>query len=346
MKVQQWGTYSVKDHLRPRPFVADVLLFDQLVIPRPATEKELVAEGGSKATEDQVDRWRARNWDPDRQRRLLDILGEFGLAIELPWGGHSQQDWQKVYNQPDVLSSECGRSDLTQSIQFQVEFAKNQMTEEAAYLATGGVLALYVANEMSNDVARKLFNRAKTPGVPVEAVIAYGSYAEFTSDQGVQKADDQAPIPAAAPYAMFGWEFFVPEDVDKSDAQLLREAARLASRPDFCEMRQYFHGWLKQMYEGGIDRQDAYEQMQKMLLEYKKIMQKSGLVTVVRYAAKAAQVLAPLAGLAGHNLGVGVGVIASGASLAMDRLIPMPQIPDRLRSAAMLYDARKFFGKH
>src|SRR5262249_44175033 len=150
----------------------------------------------------------------------------------------------------------------------------------------------------------KLFNSAKTPGVPVEPVIAYGSYAEFTGDQGVQKSEDQGAIATATPYAMFGWEFFVPEDLNKSDAQLLREAAKLASRPDFCETRQYFHGWLKQMYEGGIDRQDAYEQMLKMLSEYTKIMKKAGFANAVRYAAKAATVLAPLAGFAGHNVGV------------------------------------------
>lgn len=346
MKIQQWGTYSVNDHLRPRPFVADVLLFDKLVIPRPATGKEMNADAENRSHEDQKERWRRKNWDPDRQRALLDILGEFDLAIELPWGGQAQQDWQKMVDSPDAGSLECDRSDLRQSIQFQVELAKNEMPEEAAYLGTAGVLALYVANKVSNDVAQKLFHSAKTPGVPVEPVIAYGSYAEFTGDQGVQRAEDQTEIATATPYAMFGWEFFVPEGLDKSDSQLLRQAAKLASQPDFCETRQYFHGWLKQMYEGGIDRHDAYEQMLKMLSEYTKIMKKAGFATAVRYAAKAAPVLAPLAGFAGHNVGMEAGVIVSAVALAIDKLVPMPQVPDRLRSAAVLYDARKFFGKH
>ncbi len=318
MKVQQWGTYSVRDHRRTRPFVADVLLFDKLIIPRPATEQELHFEAKDKPAPDQMQRWRNEDWDPDTQRKLLDILGEFDLAIELPWGGRAQYDWKRVYDDP-AAELQCDRSELTRSIQDQIEMAKSGIPEEAAYLGTAGLLALYVANKMSNDVARKLFNRAKTPGVPVETVIAYGSYAEFQSDHSVG---------------------------DKSDAELLRQAAQLASRPDFCETRQYFHGWLKQMYEGGVDRQDAYEDMLKMLSEYKNIVKKSGLATSARYAAKVAQILAPIAGLAGHGLGVGVGVAVSGAAMAVERLIPMPQVPERLRSAAVLHDARKFFGKH
>ncbi|MGA3049043.1 MAG: hypothetical protein ABSD67_20580 [Terracidiphilus sp.] len=237
---------------------------------------------------------------------------------------------------------------MTQSIGEQIEFAKSNMPEEAAYLATGGTLSLYVAGKLTNEVARKLLTLAKTPGVPVEPVIAYGSYAEFSTDQGVRLADGESRDPAAAPYAMFGWDFFVPEDNHSSDAKLLRKAAKLASRPDLCETRQYFQGWLKLMYEGNVDRQDAYDQMMKMLDEYRKIVRESGLATVARYAAKAAQVLAPLAVLGLHSAGevVGVGVAASGASLCLEWLLPKPQTPDRLRSAALLYDARRFFHKH
>lgn len=340
MKIQQWGTFSVKDHLKARPFVSEVLLFDKLVIPRPATGKELYVEG-APAEEDQMVRWRREGWCPDEQRVSLDILGEFGLSLEVPWGGHAEHDWQRLYKKADSL--ECDRSDLTRSIQDQIDLAKTEMPEEAAYLATGGVLSLYVANQLSNQVARKLLNRVREPGVPVEPVIAYGSYAAFKTDQGVQQAqDDHVPV-EAVPYALFGWEFFVPEDSEKTDAQLLREAAKLACRRDLSESRQYFHGWLKQMYTGEVDREDAKAEMLKMLSEYTKIMRGSGLANAARYAAKVAQVAAPLAGLAGHTLGVEVGVAVSGASLAIEKLIPMPQVPDRLRPPALLYDARKFF---
>ncbi len=56
-----WGCYSVADHLEPRAFV---LLYDRLVIPTPSA--------------DDMARWEQR-WDPERQARLLGILGPTGL---------------------------------------------------------------------------------------------------------------------------------------------------------------------------------------------------------------------------------------------------------------------------
>jgi hypothetical protein len=243
MRLQQWGTFSVKDHLRPRAFVAEVILFDKLVIPRPATAKELYAEGQGIPSEDQKDRWFRHGWNPDRQRELLDILGEFELAVELPWGRQAQQDLQKVINEPGPEQLECDRSDLTQSIESQIQTAKSSMPGEAPYLGTAGALALYVANQMQNEVAHKILTLAKTSDDPVEPVIAYGSYADFSKDQGVLGAGSRSPSTTSSPYAMFGWEFFVPEDSNKSDHELLRKAAKLASRQEFCETRQYL-SWL------------------------------------------------------------------------------------------------------
>lgn len=205
---------------------------------------------------------------------------------------------------------------------------------------------MYVAGEMQNAWARKVINRAKIPGAEVEPVIAYGSYGEFAHDQDVSIAGQPPPAgKRAAPYAMFEWEFFVPEDSGKSDAELLREAAKLASKPDFCEARQYFHGWLKQMYAGEVDTHDAREQMLKMLGDYTGMMRTSGLKTVARYAAKAARVLAPLAGLAGHSAGIGTGVLAGVAGLAVEELLPKTEMPANLRPAALLYDAERHLGK-
>jgi hypothetical protein len=62
-----WGCYSVADHLAPRAFVADLLLYDRLLIPTPAPET--------------LDRSEER-WDPGRQARLLEILGPFAERVE------------------------------------------------------------------------------------------------------------------------------------------------------------------------------------------------------------------------------------------------------------------------
>jgi hypothetical protein len=64
-----WGTCSVKDHTRPHAFLRELLLFDKLVVPVPATDEERA-------------RWRrpksenpSETWDPDRLDELLGVLG-------------------------------------------------------------------------------------------------------------------------------------------------------------------------------------------------------------------------------------------------------------------------------
>ena len=345
MKLQQWGTFSVRDHLKARAFVAEVLLYDKLVIPRPATPEEMQANRNG-IVEDETSRWTRREWHPTRLRELLDVMKEEQVAIEVPWDTGAKRDWQELYQGPGASPLEPKRSAFAESIQFQVDMAKSDLPEEAAYIGTGGTLALYVAGAIQHKLASKLISLARTPGVPVEPVIAYGSYHDFTDEQGVEVvARDSSAQRQFTPYALFGWEFFVPEDSEKTDVQLLRDAVKLASRSDFREHREDFNGWLKQMYEGQVDQHDAQENALKALEEYTKIARGSGIRTAVRYAAKAATVLAPLAGLAGHGIGVGVGVLASGAALSVEWLLPKPETPDRVRQAAVLYDARRFFRK-
>jgi hypothetical protein len=52
MSKQVWGTYSVKDHCDPNAFVAEVMLYDRLVIPVPPDDKERA-------------RWRKAGWQPE-----------------------------------------------------------------------------------------------------------------------------------------------------------------------------------------------------------------------------------------------------------------------------------------
>jgi hypothetical protein len=68
------------------------------------------------------------------------LNGEFHLAVELPWGNRAHEDWQAVYNNSASDQMECDRSDLAKSIQFQVDLAKSNIPEDAAYIGTGGTL--------------------------------------------------------------------------------------------------------------------------------------------------------------------------------------------------------------
>ena len=108
LEAETWGTYSVRDHCRPRAFVADVLLYDRLVIPYPPNEAE-------------VERWKTSGWDPDRLKNCLQILGD--LAVPVPWDEERQEQfkdrWSTAKNlDPYYISS------LQTKLEFEVKVPK------------------------------------------------------------------------------------------------------------------------------------------------------------------------------------------------------------------------------
>ena len=77
---QVWGTFSVRDHLQPWAFVAEVLIYDRLVVPVPP-----------EGDDDEEQRWVTERWDPARQRALLEILGD--LAVQVEWDADRRRQW-------------------------------------------------------------------------------------------------------------------------------------------------------------------------------------------------------------------------------------------------------------
>lgn len=216
---------------------------------------------------------------------------------------------------------------------------KHAPPNEAAYLGTGGLLQMAVANLVQFDVARKLVALGRPADAEVEPVISYRSRETLQRQQQVQGDEESSSLS----YAMFGWDFFVPEDSEKTDYELLREAMKLARRSDFREVRQTFQGWLKQMYQGGVDPHDARAEMLRLLEEYRKFMRGSGVNTALQYAAKFVQIAAPLAG---KEIGVVTGVAMTGATIAMDRLWAKRGTETRSLPAALVYESRRFFGRN
>ncbi len=83
MSRERWGTFSVRDHMRPQPFAADVLMYDRLVIPHPADPIER-------------DRWSQAGWAPGRLDSILEVLRADGdeskrHAIPVPWNQYTDE---------------------------------------------------------------------------------------------------------------------------------------------------------------------------------------------------------------------------------------------------------------
>ncbi len=73
MSFERWGSLSVVDHVDTEALIANVLLYDRLVIPV-CTEQ---------ADRDERAYWVAHGWDPDLQLERLKQLGD--RAVPRPW---------------------------------------------------------------------------------------------------------------------------------------------------------------------------------------------------------------------------------------------------------------------
>ncbi|MDJ0631397.1 MAG: hypothetical protein QNJ44_24305 [Rhodobacter sp.] len=90
---EYWATYSVKDHLEERAFVADVMLYDRIVVPHPPDDKERA-------------RWAGNGWDPDRLDNLLEIIGP-DRSRKIPWDDNHKQEWQDRMAAADHLNRDA-----------------------------------------------------------------------------------------------------------------------------------------------------------------------------------------------------------------------------------------------
>lgn len=82
---QLWGTFSVRDHLKPGAFITEVLLYDRLVIPVPPKDEP-----------QEWDRWNDNGWNPLRQQEVLACLT--GIAEPIEWTAHWRSQWEQDWN--------------------------------------------------------------------------------------------------------------------------------------------------------------------------------------------------------------------------------------------------------
>src|SRR4051794_33665400 len=92
MSRERWGTFSVKDHVGKSPFAAEVLMYDRLVIPRPADAAER-------------SRWSQEGWDPDRLESLLDVLQ--GCAVTVQWNDWTEDLFKRRAATAKILGEEA-----------------------------------------------------------------------------------------------------------------------------------------------------------------------------------------------------------------------------------------------
>lgn len=311
MAFETWGTFSVADHLAPRAFVADVLLYDRLVIPVPVGKER--------------ERWEELGREPEVLDTKLRILQEPGRK--------------------DPEKSLVVRLDWTEEYRWWLDnrYPKERARARLAY-------AKDAAGDLHHMFDRQILAREDLPE-PTEDVIrevvpAYVSYEAMAAELKPRQATAKAPAePDSRLAGVVGWEFFVPSDAGMSDDDLLAESVRLVQSKRFRKARADFHEWRKTAAELGATPEAARADLEQRLETYQKETARARVRTGTRYgfalvggtAGLVAAVAIPPLGIAAAaltlvQLGVEIG-FAYGGDLGTEGA-----------PAAMFHDARKHFG--
>jgi hypothetical protein len=270
---QLWGTFSVADHLRPRAFVADVLLYDRLVIPVPPEEDAAERK-----------RWRSRRWRPARQHDLIETLPREQL-IKVPWTRMHREQWERDHEEQQQLAGINARSDLAKAAAADmVDVARARAQAPSIDADEYDTIGQFVTRRVLHNLADARADRAvygTLPRAQVETVVAYGSYESFAKN-----ATTAAPTTADDPglsLQVFGWEFLVPSSSHRTDTDLLREAVELAQMDETVRYRRAFHRWRRQKLLEGEEPSEARKELVDAMRQYGDRMRRVKVYTTARY---------------------------------------------------------------
>jgi hypothetical protein len=331
-----WGTFAVDDHLRPRAFVAEAILFDRLVIPMPPRGNEAAyAE------------WLQSGWQPGR---LLEIRKRLGpQAIPVPWNDELRKRWREEYS-PAVRRGPR-QAELGGEVVSEVRAINNMPEGTDPKLLTRQVLANKLNDVLDDDADRELVREIRAldidPAATPEVVVGYGSLANYQADLPAESAvgNQQTPPPGDGNPTLFvTWDFLVPEDSSLPDEDLLIKAVALNSKEEFRDSRRQFHEWRRKLAEKGVSVDQARSEMSRCLAVYNGIVAKERRRTRRLTALQAVAAAAPLADFIHMGVGVVAGAALGGASLLAERWYPHCRVSARNSVAALIHDSREAFG--
>jgi hypothetical protein len=276
-----WGCYSVADHLEPRAFVADLLLYDRLVVPVPA--------------EDDRARWE-KHWNPARQDLLLGILGDFVERIE--WSAPLREQFELEWSPGDLALEVDSAFGMTRRI------VGEQLQARLADEGDVRAVAVYAKPDRFD---REWKLTRTMPFVRRESHMQPGV---------LRQAADVAPAERQQLARLVVTRLVVPDD-GRTDEEVLKRTVDLVSRDDIAERRTAFHEVLASLEAQGLrdetivgEIEDALEAFNELLRRRTKAQRARIGLHVLTNAEGAAALLAPPVGLTtGPTTAIGEAVI-------------------------------------
>jgi hypothetical protein len=234
----------VADHLEHRAFVADLLLYDRLVIPVP--------------TADDIARWE-EHWDPERQARLLEILG--GFAEPLKWDFWLRRQFNREWSARRYAENLNGMNALV---------AKLDHERPDYYKTSYGV----IVNHMTNQVLKEQGN--------MRAIAVYAQPDRFDRDWeltgtppfirrvlhvrpgALREATGSVPQDQHRLAKVVINRLIVPDE-GKTDEEVLKRTVDLMSRAEVPKRRAAFHELLASLTTEGLRDETIVGEIEDLL---------------------------------------------------------------------------------
>jgi hypothetical protein len=324
MKQEVWATYSVKDHLDPRPIATDIMLFDRLVFPVP--ELSSFPEGSAPPDQpgdiawerdpEEWARWQRNRWMPENQQRVLGWL---------------EKVVQKYAWRPGEPAFEEYRSETAKQTA--------PLLHEDYFKAT-----------------RTALNRNLPAYVSGVSAIGptYHTLDELTRELGVRDARGHIQLPGGALAHVLAWEFIAPDHDDPiSTDELLSKTIEFATKNhDFQTHRAEFWEWQQKFLdEGKTDPESIDRAIKVMKASLDRANQQAEKLTMRKCARYATRFAAPLlalgaaiAGVAGPEVASGGLAIAIGGVIVDEKLFPKSE-KGMPAATAFVVEAQRLFGR-
>lgn len=252
MPAQLWGCYSVADHKAADAFVADVLLYERLVVPVPPD-----GDGSDWDPE----------WEPDRQARLLEIIGD--VAKRIPWTPERRAAWRQEWSAAQAADELVGPMHLTRGL------ISREIGDRARGRADVRAVPVY-ADPVSFDASWKV--RLALP------------FVRRTRRVRPISADDKPEVPEGSlppghdELAKFLVAKLAVPAEGATHEEKLKRAVDFAAQSHVAVWRSGFHAWLVNIASEGIsDERIAREAGQQVDAWNRKVKRKFK-HTVVRHS--------------------------------------------------------------
>jgi hypothetical protein len=323
-----WGTFAVDDHLRRRPFAAEVILFDRLVIPTPPAW-----------TPDALRDW-PRSWHPERLRDLMNALGDY--AVPMPWDETKRKRWEQAYSEHKQR-----RTEDAAGVSFDVQNIRTSPQDTPAKYMTRVVITSII-EEADNELVNNIRRLSLPITTQIETVVAYGSLEAFkieNLDRQVSPADRSFGTQNQGDALLLSWDFFVPEDQNLSDIRLLEKLVdKIEKDTEFRDHRRAFNELRRSLSNGRASPQEAMAEIERRLVDYNRLLRSIGQLNTARTVLTYAAIAAPLVDFIAPGVGTGSGVVLGLASQTWSKWAPDPKPGPAEAAVAMVHDLRKEFG--